>query len=110
MVGVLRTLLATLLMSLLLSGVSLTKVVCVHLDTKVAHVEAVEILDQGNEIHFSVDSFLPPEAGKVKIFSEPETPRHRHYLADQINGLINPSDLNFSWKQPMLLRTVRLVT
>lgn len=110
MVGVLRTLLVTLLISLLLSGVSLTKVVCVHLDTKVAHVEAVEILDQGNEIHFGVDRFLTPEAGKVKIASEPESPHKKLDLSHLIKEPGRPSDLDFSWKQPLLLKTVRLIT
>ena len=110
MAGVLRTILATLLISLLLSGVSLTKVVCIHLDTKIAHVEAVEILDQGDEIHLGVGSFLSPESGKVKITLKSEPVSQKENFKSDVKRISKPPHIQLSWRQPNLLRSVRLIT
>ena len=107
---VLKTIVATLLLSLLISGASLTKVVCVHLDTKVAHVEAIEILDQGNEIHIGLSSFIPPENGSVKVALKADPLPQKENLRGSVKNISELPHKHPFWKQPLILRTVRLIT
>ncbi len=110
MVGAVRSLISILLVSLLLSGVSLTKVVCIHLDTKIAHVEAVEVLDQGDEIHLGMDSFIPTESGKIKIALNSELNSQKRNFEYKVKNTRKPPYIQHFWRQPNLLRSVRLIT
>ena len=110
MVGAVKSLISILLVSLLLSGVSLTKVVCIHLDTKIAHVEAVEVLDQGDEIHLGMDSFIPTEGGKIKIALNSELNSQKRNFGYKVSNTSKPPYIQPFWKQHNLLRSVRLIT
>lgn len=106
----LRTLLITLILFSLLGGVSLTKVVCVHLDTKTAHVETLELLDDGNEIHLSIDNFLSSETGKVKVLLKADSQSRESFKYTFFKEVRLKTKEVFSHHPTKLLRTVRLTT
>ena len=109
MIGALRTLLFISLVSLLLSGVPLTKVICIHLDTKVAHFETVEVIDSGKEIHLSAGSFLLPEEGKLKSLCGSEALQRRisfkaHFRYESLSPYTH-----LPWSHAYHIKTVRLI-